>query len=1310
MTALRARTTRTLATLSLLVGNVAALAGVQAPASATPAAGVALQSRGAIETVRGPARISPLAGGGYLAAFAFGALVRHAADGTVVWQRDSSSLYRDWRLRWQNPAYVNAPQLPWGSDPSGPLEFAGAAVGLTSNVAPVAVGDLTGDGVPDFAVSDIVGVNTSAYGYPCPTCSTPFDVPGSTLHLGTFVSVLDGRSGRTVYSRLDPGFVTQLAITDRTLIVGDETGDPQSPRGIGAWNSATTVQAFRLPQRGPSSDARRLWTYTTGAPWARLLGIAVTGGSVAVAWSDTPLGLGTPAPPHGHVVLLDARSGRRHWDRRTAGYPVLIAADPARQVVATVQLADPAERVGYTVSALSLHSGAATVLSSRRGSVPTALTVVGGRGADSGWLVASVDGTVGGPFGQLDPKGGRVTLIAPVTGHARWSIVLPNHRADAPLRVAEPGSVAVVGDTVVVGFWLGAESPTPSRPRTETDGLVGLDEATGARRWQHVGDIGTPLSLSAGGNAVQAMTSNEVLCRYIASTGRLVRSVPEQADVLTTATATLPNGHHELIAGDQSGAVYGYAAGGLTTAGSGRPTMSWTAALSGPVRALQVTVVQHRTVVVAAATDTVAVIDAATGSVLHAIPVPHSFVWRIAVGSAHGQPAVFASTGSAVRAYALDTGDALWSYLAPAGATFADVAVSAGTVLTEYSDAPDPDGAPATAMAAVGLDEETGHARWLAPPDASVISGQLWDGVAAAPEIPAAGGLGAAFAWETADGGRIEVRDARTGRLDYANDSSELGAHTGYAVDPQLGLIAESHNSAVQVTPAGPQISSGTNGTSLTTVSAGSAGRVMIVGNGTLFAYAPTFDGDYHDPIAHDDTFLPGTVDRVDLGHGDEVAASPTDWVAYQAMNAATGQPIGAYREAIEHGLELVSAEATSGGTSANRMGPPAKQAPEPPRGPVAASPVPTPEPIRNGTATPQAVVLPADEQAAQTPYRPADIRRYLGLTGDGTGTTIAIVDAYSDPGIVSDVQKFSDTFKLPGVCGSGGTAGDCFDLTVTGGSSATDENWAMETALDVEWAHAVAPRARIVLVVAKDGQLASLFRAVSAATAWKPQAVSMSWGMSQEFSDEKFYDPRCESGSTICVVASGDDGHPGAYPADNPATIAVGGTTLNLNTDGSVSDEVAWAGSGGGRSWVEAPSPAQRRTLGNERREVPDIAFDADPETGVAVYDSASSLTDTGWLQVGGTSLGAPVWSALLADADQLRAKAGAAALTYRNGASAAVYALPRGALADITTGPANGFCPVGCEAGTGFDDVTGRGSPRTGVDATLARTVSRR
>ena len=349
---------------------------------------------------------------------------------------------------------------------------------------------------------------------------------------------------------------------------------------------------------------------------------------------------------------------------------------------------------------------------------------------------------------------------------------------------------------------------------------------------------------------------------------------------------------------------------------------------------------------------------------------------------------------------------------------------------------------------------------------------------------------------------------------------------------------------------------------------------------------------------------------------------------------------------------------------------------------------------------------LPLFVNSTPTGYTPSQVRGYLGLSGDGAGQTVAIVDAYQHPSITSDVTTFSSQFGLPLICGSSGAdPANCFDFTVAmpQGAPKTNAGWALEIALDVEWAHAVAPKAHILLVETASNSFANLLGGIDYAASQGAAVISNSWGGSESAS-EASNDSHCQLAAAVCTFSTGDSGNPGGYPAYNPAVIAVGGTTLNL-AGSTVSSESAWSGSGGGISQYETRPAYQAASNASAFRGIPDVSYDADPNTGFPVYDSVRYQLQSGWFQVGGTSAGAPQWAAIVAVADQLRAANGQGVLSSSSlAASNAVYALnDTAALYDVTSG-SNGSCGSVCQAGTGYDFVTGLGSPRTGVDLALA------
>jgi subtilase family serine protease len=249
---------------------------------------------------------------------------------------------------------------------------------------------------------------------------------------------------------------------------------------------------------------------------------------------------------------------------------------------------------------------------------------------------------------------------------------------------------------------------------------------------------------------------------------------------------------------------------------------------------------------------------------------------------------------------------------------------------------------------------------------------------------------------------------------------------------------------------------------------------------------------------------------------------------------------------------------------------------------------------------------------------------------------------------------------------------------------------WGLEENLDVEWAHAIAPGAKILLVEAASDSGPNLMAAVSyAASQPNVVAVSMSWG-GAEFSDESKYDSDFSGSITEFFAAAGDDGHAASWPAASSKVIAVGGTSLNLNSNGSLISEEAWSGSGGGISkYIAEPAWQQSYGINNStgKRAIPDVSYNADPDSGYPVYDSYGHTKANSWLIVGGTSAGTPQWAAI-----QAIGKSTDAAKLYSNAKSKSANQYFR----DITSG-SNGSCKILCAAGTGYDFVTGLGSPLT-------------
>jgi subtilase family serine protease len=325
---------------------------------------------------------------------------------------------------------------------------------------------------------------------------------------------------------------------------------------------------------------------------------------------------------------------------------------------------------------------------------------------------------------------------------------------------------------------------------------------------------------------------------------------------------------------------------------------------------------------------------------------------------------------------------------------------------------------------------------------------------------------------------------------------------------------------------------------------------------------------------------------------------------------------------------------------------------------------------------------------ASTTPagYGPAQLRGGYNLPStSATPATIAIVDAYDDPSIKSDLDTYSRQFGLPVMptCTSTVTT-SCFKkLNQRGGTSypAASSGWSLEIALDVEVAHAICPNCSLTLVEADSNSFANLMTAVDTAVASGAKVVSNSYGAS-EFSGETTYDAHFNHPGVAITVSSGDNGYGVEYPAASRYVTAVGGTTLKLSGTTRVS-ETAWSGAGSGCSLYEAKPAVQ--TDACTGRTVADVSADADPATGAAVYDSVRYQGRRGWFAVGGTSLASPLVAGVYGLAGGVPAGTTANTVPYAHTTN----------LFDVTTG-SNGACgSYLCSATTGFDGPTGLGTP---------------
>ena len=339
------------------------------------------------------------------------------------------------------------------------------------------------------------------------------------------------------------------------------------------------------------------------------------------------------------------------------------------------------------------------------------------------------------------------------------------------------------------------------------------------------------------------------------------------------------------------------------------------------------------------------------------------------------------------------------------------------------------------------------------------------------------------------------------------------------------------------------------------------------------------------------------------------------------------------------------------------------------------------------------AAATPANESQINSPDM---VRGAYQLPSSGGTGAIAIVDAYHFPTALHDFNAFSEEYGLPTESSKKQTesSNTKFQIVFANGRKPAHggsyiASWNLEEALDIEWAHAIAPEAKIYLVEAASASMNDLLYAVQVASNLpNVHQVSMSWGGGETY-NEASNDWVFTTSYVTYFAAGGDTAADVEYPSVSPNVMSIGGTSLNRDGSGNLLSETGWSDTGCGVSLYEHLPSYQSALAGlvGNRRASNDVSFLADPNTGVFVYDSTSLYGQKGWWVVGGTSLATPCWAGVanLASATNGTALGSQAEGTrlYQNLGNAAVFR-------DVTSGAA---AAINCVSG--WDQVTGIGSP---------------
>lgn len=350
---------------------------------------------------------------------------------------------------------------------------------------------------------------------------------------------------------------------------------------------------------------------------------------------------------------------------------------------------------------------------------------------------------------------------------------------------------------------------------------------------------------------------------------------------------------------------------------------------------------------------------------------------------------------------------------------------------------------------------------------------------------------------------------------------------------------------------------------------------------------------------------------------------------------------------------------------------------------PMRHTPRPSPSPTSQPSSTPAPTPTPI--QGAPSGYGPADLQSAYALPSSsaGSGQTVAIVDAYDDPTAESDLGVYRAQYGLSACT----TANGCFKKVGESGTSslpAANASWGQEISLDLDMVSAICPNCHILLVEASSTSYVDLGTSVNTAANLGANAISNSYGGGESSAETTSYDAYYNHPGHAITVSSGDSGYGVEYPAASRYVTAVGGTSLSRASNSRGWSETAWSGAGAGCSAYEA-KPSWQTDTGCARRTVADVSADANPNTGVAVYDSTAYQGASGWLVFGGTSVASPIIASVYALAG--------------NGGSVNYGSSPYGHLSSLfdATSGSDGSCggTYLCTAKAGYDGPTGLGTP---------------
>nr|WSW65892.1 VCBS repeat-containing protein [Streptomyces sp. NBC_00995] len=750
--------------------------GTTGDAGTAATGGVTVTTKGAMEGVQGLADTVPLAGtdGDYLAISSMGVIQRLHRDGGKVWSRTNASYYDDWRV---------TPLRIWQKDPKPVRVLMGYnAVSPFSPNSDLGhdTGDLTGDGVPDLAVTMSVGI--APY--------RPFTSPGSTLPNGTFVSVLDGSTGKMLWSRLY-AYAAEVRLADDTLIVADEPAvNLNRPAGATA-----TLNGIRFTYAGGKLTPSATWTHDTGRTGKTYWGgmQELPGGKIAASFNDDKT---STAPGAGHTLVLDTADGKLRWQTDGPLYSRRLKYDAGRGRLVALDQSAATDGMQYQVAAYDTADGTRTTLDTRINALPLALEI-GDLQGDARAEYAVSESTLDSP---LSINTSSVRALNGAAGAPElWSYTV---KRSGGLGSSGPGiwGLDIVDRRVVAtmqsdrGLHEG-----DNRGGTRLSRIAAISGTNGKAAWEREGVVSSALFAQpwqdADGWHIRTADGEQNVLDYGLGSGKVDRVVPLRGDVAyAKAVDVNGDGKKDVVMGGESRGLWAY--DGPSWA-AGRPELLWQAVLPGGVHGIELTDADGdgKSEILVAADTAAVLVDRATGRIRTTIDAGGQYVHTVTGADldGDGRSEIIVPTDQ-VRAYTA-AGKPKWSYAAPeANVVFSDAVVTEGRVHVEY-DTRDSINVTTPAIDGVALDAATGALLWQAHPKSPadgvpLRAAVLRGGTFASKEIPYADGHAVVYSWvgRNPTGAAAwpmftEIRDGRTGEVLHSSEGGTFLLHGNYFTD-----------------------------------------------------------------------------------------------------------------------------------------------------------------------------------------------------------------------------------------------------------------------------------------------------------------------------------------------------------------------------------------------------------------------------------------------------------------------------------------------------------------------------------------------